>query len=426
MERLPPHISSHIMALAAEFDPEGFVPANTHTLLNCAQVSKAWLALSQPLLYNVVSMNRRGSAIAFLMTVMDTSNKLGRHVRRLSSGPALDHESPHWLLSVIEFTPNVVGLRAPLEHCRELQKHRVWNNIEHLRLFSNAHRRDLPAPEKLPSFQNETFPKKLQTLALEDATEVLCQADDWSRLTLPTLKTLTLIQVSSVSSISISEASPMRHTLLPEMPQMRCLKLVNPYGPRMLMPRWERVLVEKSETLTSLQISKDYLMGNGLSLLSPHLLPKFKKLERLHWSGSELKSDISTVRKAFPPSLRRVNLTLTDSPQCAEDFMTLLLDPSFLPDLELCPNVTVLLNEDAVAVLVKPSRIRSLLLLGYQVTRNWRQPGGVLPVWPLNPTGPVLCIPCLPYPGPYKRLLDVRALNAIKHLEARGLVISEE
>lgn len=433
MESLPEEIISMVIDLATECECNagGCEPAcgRTHTLLSYMAFSKKWLHAARPLVYEDVYLSNHDRAQLFHRTVSNPSSQLGQLVRWLATGPALEEAPALALLDLLDHTPKIVGLRASFVLCLKVKEHHVWKNIRHLRLFSTDDSRNLPTTEKLLFLNDERLGMSLKTLTIEGGLEPLCQAEDWSKLTFPQLKTLSLIDVPPNP---LSLAPPRHRRLLPELPQDVCLKLVNVAGPRLLTPRWERLIMEKSEVLTNLHISLDPKRKKAdLCLLSAHLLPKLRNLQQLHWTGPGpalglLGSLENTIRPTFPSSLQRVNLTLVDSPNYAEDFMALLCDPSFLPNLVVCPAVTVIFDAKRT-VQWKPSRIRRLLLLGYKVTRHWKaHRRATFLVETLNAVKDYPYIPCLPYPGPYKSSLQKLVLQAMNGLEASGEVVSEE
>lgn len=196
------------------------------------------------------------------------------------------------------------------------------------------------------------------------------------------------------------------------------------YLPR---PSFLRLIHETSKTLTCLEMRMDpMLLISESQLLVPGLLGDLANLRHLTWTGPTPFCNQDYVRITFPASSRKVNLTVVSTCKYARCFLTLLLDPSFLPHLAECPIVTLLLDP-WTSQRVKPLGIRKLLQRGFQATQHWKQHSRtLLSIYPPSPVEGYLCIPCLPFPGHYTSLLAPAILRELTELEARGQVPSEE
>jgi hypothetical protein len=141
--------------------------------------------VARPLVYEDIYLSNHDRAQALYRPVSNPSSQLGQLIRWLRTGPAL-------ML------------------CLKVKEHHFWKNIQHLRLFSTDNSRNLPATERMLFLKNERLGMSLKTLTIEGGLEPLCQAEDWSKLTFPQLKTLSLIDVPPNS---LSWAPPLRRRL---------------------------------------------------------------------------------------------------------------------------------------------------------------------------------------------------------------------
>lgn len=306
------------------------------TLSRYALICKTWLPVARRLLYQEITVVESDQALLLYASIRDRA-ELGALIRVLNTSESFHGHPGSGLLRILDFTPLVCNLTLDIAQIPDVQNHPTWHQISRLRVFDDY--------DHVLQPEDVTYPFRLKILTFEGENTLLNCDKDWTLLTLPEVETL----IFNESRIYLGEyeSAPM----LPKMPKLRCIKILNPRSPfadRLgaadltdnLGP-FKKLIHEAASCLRRLDIDLSYDWPGDM--LTAAVLSPLKRLESLRYKG-RIQDREADLARTLPSSLQILTLVYIGNPSLdtAAKLMAAFAKPAFLPRLTRCPSVSLL------------------------------------------------------------------------------------